>query len=79
MKKSNFTENMQPTRFLSLGSTVPSPTTWAQIVEEIQNGTHAVQTEAYRDAFLRQEAAESAGNAEEAQRMKQQKMRIKKA
>lgn len=79
MKKSNFTENMQPTRFLSLGSTVPSPTTWAQIVEEIQNGTHAVQTKAYRDAFLRQEAAESAGNAEEAQRMKQQKMRIKKA
>ena len=61
MKKNIFTEVMQPTRFTSLGSNMPEPSTWAQLVGEMQSGVHAPQTTAYRDTLRKQEAAEESG------------------
>ena len=78
MKKNIFTEVMQPTRFTSLGSNMPEPSTWAQLVGEMQSGVHAPQTTAYRDTLRKQEAAEESGNTKEAERLKKHKTRIKR-
>lgn len=78
MKKIILTEVMQPTRFTSLGSNMPEPTTWAQLVEEIQSGIHAPQTKAYRDTLYSLETAEESGNTKEAERLKKHKTRIKR-
>ncbi|MBQ2044951.1 MAG: hypothetical protein II261_08975, partial [Bacteroidaceae bacterium] len=78
MKKNIFTEVMQPTRFTSLGSNMPEPSTWAQLVGEMQSGAHAPQTTAYRDTLRKQEAAVESGNTKEAERLKKHKTRIKR-
>lgn len=64
-------------RFASLYAKMPVPATWETIVDELASPVHAAQTARYRQAVRELDRAEQAGDKQLAQKLKDEKARIK--
>ena len=66
-----------PSRFASLRDTVPVPTTWGDLVEEIRGGRHLTVTRLYRETCARLAEAEAAGDIASVEELKRRKVSLK--
>ena len=66
-----------PSRFASLLDTVPVPTTWGDLVEEIRGGRHLTVTRLYRETCARLAEAEAAGDIASVEELKRRKVSLK--
>ena len=66
-----------PSRFASLRDTVPVPTTWGELVEEIRGGRHLTVTRLYRETCARLAEAEAAGDIASVEELKRRKVSLK--
>ena len=66
-----------PSRFASLRDTVPVPTTWGDLVEEIRGGRHLTVTRLYRETCARLAEAEAAGDTATVEELKRRKVSLK--
>ena len=69
----------RPPRFTTLHDTVPVPTTWDALVEEIRGGRHFSLTCLYRETCIRLAQAEAAGDTATAEEQKRRKSSLKTA
>ena len=66
-----------PSRFASLRDTVPVPTTWGDLVEEIRGGRHVTVNRLYRETCARLAEAEAAGDIASVEELKRRKVSLK--
>lgn len=69
--------SFRPSRFASLRDTVPVPTTWGELVEEIRGGRHLTVTRLYRETCVRLAEAEAAGDIASVEELKRRKVSLK--
>ena len=71
--------NSHPSRFTSLRTTAPTPTTWTAVFQELTNGTHAHATLLYRETDLALHHAERMEDQPKTRELKERKSRIKQS
>ena len=71
--------NSHPSRFTSLRTTAPAPTTWTAVFQELTNGTHAHATLLYRETDLALHHAERMEDQPKTRELKERKSRIKQS
>lgn len=77
MKTTEQTLSFQPPRFASLRDTVPVPTPWDALVEEIRGGRYLTLTCLYRETCARLARAEAEADTAAAEELKRRKAAVK--